>query len=92
MTYSCSDLAEHAANLLEDKGYRIHNGNAETGETFDDESGNDWWFSWTDGNVDVECGSTCNSSLEATAEALFHFFANATIPVDTLTFSTKEKA
>lgn len=85
MSFSCTDTVSILAELLEGKGYKIHNGNAETGETVDDESGDDWWFTWAvDGMADCEVGPTCAEQLGATTSAMEHFFQNA----DILVYST----
>lgn len=80
------DLAEQLEVLLMSKGYRIHNGDADTGETvaLAGPSGADWWFTWTvDGMADCECGSACTSHLDAVEDAMQHFFAHASIPLHT---------
>lgn len=80
MSFSCSDAVDQLDALLDDKGYVIYNGNAETGETVDDESGDDWWFTWAaPGMAECEVGATCASSLEALCDAASHFFENADI-------------
>ena len=83
MATSCTDVVEMLSGLLQDKGYQIHNGDAESGATVADESGRDWWFTWAiEGMADAEAGPTCTSCLEAEASAVRHFFANARIEVN----------
>ncbi len=80
MSFSASDFVDTAAQDLNAKGYRIHNGDAETGETVTDESGADWWFTWcAPGMSSVETGETHGSELEATFDALAHWLANSSI-------------
>lgn len=83
MATNCSDVIETLSALLRTKGYAIHNGDAESGETVSDESGADWWFTWAaPGMADCESGDTCASSLDAEADALVHWFSNAVIHLD----------
>jgi hypothetical protein len=83
MDTSCSDVISTLSGLLQLKGYQIHNGDASTGVTVDDESGEDWWFTWAcAGMSSSESGETFSSCLEAEASAMEHFFASAQIPVD----------
>lgn len=79
MTYSCSDQSDRLAELLEEKGYTVHNGDATTGETVDDESGDDWWFTWVAKDCDLETGPTCADELLTWSSAMEHWFANAEI-------------
>jgi hypothetical protein len=81
MAKSCSDVVESLSAYLSDAGYVIHNGNAETGETVTDESGRDWWFTWSRG-TDVETGETHATQLDAFGDAMAHWFSYAEIPLD----------
>lgn len=81
MATSCSDVIDRLAGHLANAGYVIHNGDAETGETVDDESAPDWWFTFTNGG-DIESGLNCASMLDATADAMTHWFASASIARD----------
>lgn len=86
MSYSCSDLSDDLDIVLSQKGYVIHCGNAETGETVEDESGADYWFTWmASGMAEAEVGEYVASSyLEAQSAAMVHFFENAHIPLHPL--------
>jgi len=82
MAIGCSDVVNTLEGLLNSAGYVIHNGNAETGATVQDESGPEWWFTWAaPGMADCESGPTCSISLEALASAVQHWLANASIPL-----------
>jgi hypothetical protein len=78
MAISCSDVIDSLAQHLARAGYVIYNGNADTGDTVDEESGVDWWFTWTNGG-DIEVGPTADSMLAATGEAMAHWFEASTI-------------
>lgn len=81
------------SRLLQTKGYRIHNGDANTGVAVFDESGDDWWFTWATVRMsDYEAGPTCTSCLDAEASAVQHFFANACIEVHAVDFEVGEPA
>lgn len=93
MATSCSDVVAMLSGLLQAKGYQIHNGDASTGATVDDESGDDWWFTWAvDGMSDCESGPTCSSCLDAEASAVQHFFATACIEVHAVDIEVGEPA
>lgn len=93
MATSCSDVVAMLSGLLQVKGYQIHNGDAEAGATVDDESGEDWWFTWAaDGMSDCKSGPTCASCLDAEASAIQHFFANACIEVHRVDIEVGEPA
>ena len=79
MATTCSDVVDKLAEHLAKAGYQIHNGDATTGETVTDESGADWWWSWTNGG-DIETGEVCASSLDATGDAMAHWFGAAEVP------------
>lgn len=80
MSYSACDFENTICELLTNKGYRVHNGNAETGETVDDESGDGWWFTWgAEGMSGYEVGNTLDGSQQAWADAAAHYFANTDI-------------
>lgn len=77
--YDPYDLADDVERLLRAAGYVVYNGDAETGEAVDDCSGEDFWFTWTDGKCDIEVGEAMPSDLAAWSDALEHFFTNAVI-------------
>lgn len=74
-------LAQRLCDRLAQAGYTIYNGNAETGETVDDGSGPDFWFTWSQGR-DVETGETHHNFLAAAGDAMNHWFTNAAIDID----------
>jgi hypothetical protein len=78
MATNCSDIFDNLAKHQATAGYAIHNADAATGETVDDEGGADWWWTWTNGG-DIEAGSACASMLDATGDAMAHWFGNARI-------------
>lgn len=76
MTYSCNDQSDRLAELLEEKGYQVHEGEDEEHLELGQDA---WWFTWTAKDRDDETGPTCIDEISAWSSAMEHWFANAEI-------------